>query len=365
MIRHRVTLTVILFFISAVPLVAQDHALGWTMQPVFAVGGIADSTIVMTVLHPKDVAASTGNRLAILDRLENQVILLDAGGHVERRLGRRGPGPGELSRPSGLTTASDGGVWVWDSPRNALVGFSLHGAPLDQRADIPGVGLVQEVAVLPDGQLAVLRTRRDSINLWWSPGGKPVLLAAFVQPPSQSIPPGNCPITDYPARPVFTPGLSWAVRNGTVATNVGPAFAIRIHGGSHDGAVLTRAARPQAATADLAMRVLGPGYQITVANSRQPCLIAAKNILAAVGFASQVPAYDRLMFAANDTLWAIRYALPGESRQADIYSLAHGYVGTIALGRINPITVRTDGTVVSLEADASDVPRLVVYRVRR
>jgi hypothetical protein len=344
---------------------AQDRVLPWRLEPIVAVGGATDSNLVLSTLHLKDVAATSGNRIALVDHSEYQVVILGPKGRIERRLGRRGAGPGEFSFPSSIAATPDGAIWVWDLQRNALVGFGPQGAPLSQRTDLPGTGLVQGFSFLSDGRLLVLRTRRDSINLWWVTDARPQILVSVVQPPSKSVPPGTCPITDYLARPVFTTGLLWATRNATIATNVDGAYAIRIHGGRYDGAVLHRAESQRRATADLAKRELGAGTSITFPGQGGGCMIAAADILATVGFAAHLPAYFGLLFTDDDTLWAVRYTLPGEPRLADVYSLAHGYLGTIALGHAVPVTVRTDGSLVSVELDDSDVPRVVVYQVRR
>ena len=283
MLRARTLLAIGFSLLFASALGAQDRVLPWRLEPIFAVGGATDSNLVLSSLYYKDVASIPGNRIALVDRTENQVVILGPKGQVERRLGRRGAGPGEFSVPSGIAAAPGGGVWVWDQ-RNALVGFGPQGAVLPQRMDLPGTGIVQDFSFLSNGSIVVLRTRRDSINLWWAPDARPQILVAVVQPPSKSVPPGTCTITDYPARPVFTTGLLWAARNGTIASNVDGAYAIRIHGGRSDGSVLRRAESPRRATAELAKRELGV-ERGSGSGRAEGCVIAASEILSTVGFA--------------------------------------------------------------------------------
>jgi hypothetical protein len=262
---------------------AQDRPLSWTLQPLFAVGGTSDSTVVLSTVHWLDVAATTGNRVAILDQLENQILLLSPGGKLERRLGRRGPGPGELTSPSGVVSAPDGSIWTWERSRQTLVGFAITGGVLRERSALPGAGLLQAFAITSARGVAVIRTRRDSINLWFADSGGTVLLARTVQPPAKSIPPGGCPITDYLAQPVFTPGLIWAARGTTIASDDDGSFNITLHGGRFNGKMLRRTIAQRTATSDLAKKALGDGWRIGTPGARQPCTIPASEILGTVG----------------------------------------------------------------------------------
>lgn len=344
---------------------AQDRPLSWTLQPLLEVGGTSDSTVILSTVHWLDVSAATGNGVAILDHLENQILLLRPDGTVERRLGRRGPGPGELTSPSGVVSAPDGSIWTWDRSRQKLIGFTTKGSVLPERSAMPGAGLLQTFAITSAQGIAVMRTHRDSINLWFADSGGAKLLARTVQPPARSIRPGNCSITDYLAQPVFTPSLIWAARGMTIASNDDASFNILLHGGRFNGKVLGRTIPQRTATSDLAKKALGDGWRISTPGTREPCLIPASEILRTVGFAARVPAYNRLLFTSPDVLWAVRYTLPGEPHVADVYNLERGYVGTIRLGAANPIAARTDGGIISLEADANDAPLIVVYRVNQ
>lgn len=344
-------------------LAAQDRALPWTLTPIFAVGGADDSTLVLSSLTFRDVAELPGNELALVDRVENQVVVLGPTGRVARRWGRHGAGPGELSFPTSLAAAPGGALWVWDASRPGLVGFSAQGSPLPPSATLPGSGLVQSFRFLSDNSVVLLRSRRDSLTLWSASASSVEVLAAITQLPAKSVSAGSCEITDYGARPVFSPHLLWAAQGNAIAINTESSFTIRIHGGRYGETDLTRDAKPQRATAALAKQELGPGIPITLPGRDRPCFIDSDEVIRTAGFAPLVPAYRQLVFTSADTLWAVRYTLPGESRLADVFVLPGGYVGTVALGSASPVGARTDGSIVSIENDADDVPRLVVYRV--
>jgi len=127
--------------------------------------------------------------------------------------------------------------------------------------------------------------------------------------------------------------------------------------------VLKRDVKPRVATAALAKRALGQGIPIMLPGRDRPCFINSDDVLKHAGFDLLVPAYRRLVFTAEDTLWAIRYTLPGEPTLADVFGLRGGYIGTVALGHASPVATRNDGSIVSIEVDDDDVPRLVVYKI--
>lgn len=102
-----------------------------------------------------DVAHSISG-WALLDRSEGEVIVLDTAGAPVRRLGRRGEGPGELSRPVDLALDPDAGLAVLDAS--------------GQRVDLfPPAGLPFRVAIPPEGCTG---TFGDEIlrhaGAWWT-----------------------------------------------------------------------------------------------------------------------------------------------------------------------------------------------------
>ena len=62
----------------------------------------------------RDVSADADGRILVLDGDEARVTVLDRRGRVRSRLGRRGPGPGELRTPDRVEPSSSGGVLVFE-----------------------------------------------------------------------------------------------------------------------------------------------------------------------------------------------------------------------------------------------------------
>ncbi len=66
---------------------------------------------------------------ALLDRSEGEVLVLDTAGALVRRVGRRGEGPGELSRPHALALDHQAGVAVLDASGQRVDLFPAAGLP--------------------------------------------------------------------------------------------------------------------------------------------------------------------------------------------------------------------------------------------
>lgn len=106
----------------------------------------------------RDVAASSRGRLLVLDGREVRVAVLDSAGRLERYLGRRGQGPGELRTPDRVEAAPGGGAVVlerrppfvhrWDDDGRHVATGRLLSARSSGRAvgEEPSTSPVTEVA---------------------------------------------------------------------------------------------------------------------------------------------------------------------------------------------------------------------------
>ena len=340
---------------------AADRPLAYALKRLFAIGGTNGSVVELGTLHPQDITGAAGARLVLIDRLEFQVVVVSPGGVLERRAGRRGQGPGELSFP-GLIASDPGGlVAVWDLGRRTLLRFDANGA-LARETLLSDIGLVQEMRILGPDELIFSRGRQDSLLLFRRRGNATTVVAAIGRSLPRTLENPGCGLTDLPVRAIFAPSLLWDHRAGLTVVNTDGSFAISFHPDGDSAWVARRAAVRRRSTSALARASLGTGPTVSVGAGR-PCPIPTDRILAVAEVAPTLPAYARLLIAPDSSVWAIRYHLPSEPRSADVYTSSKGYLGTVTLGPANPVGFRTDGAVISLEADADEVPLIVVYQV--
>lgn len=100
---------------GAVPAAAVRH-----LVEEFRIAPAADDTTLFTDIG--DVEVDRLGRLWVFDRPTNSIFLFGADGHLIRRVGRQGGGPGEYRQAGGMVALSDGGLALWD-PSNARVSF--------------------------------------------------------------------------------------------------------------------------------------------------------------------------------------------------------------------------------------------------
>jgi hypothetical protein len=170
-------------------------------------------------------------------------------------------------------------------------------------------------------------------------------------------------LLDYPVRPLFAPDFLWDHANGLTVVNLDGSYALQFRDASGRAWVARRGKEERRSTPALARERIGEGPNVSVGGG-SPCRIPGSRILATAEIRPTIPAYSRLVIAPDTVVWAVRYSLPSEPAQADLYSPRTGYLGTVALGAANPIGFRTDGAMISLEEDDDEIPSIVVYSVR-
>lgn len=336
---------------------AVDRPLAWRFEKRWAIGGAGDEALILSHLFPNDIVADPQGHLWIVDARGYRVVEYDAAGRQLRALGRKGQGPGEFEYPAGLDVVADGSIRVRDLQRPTIVRFSKRGDPLPDEPESPRL---QKVVALRDGREVGLRFLGDTTLLTAKHGSTVNTVTAFVSVPAKSTPP-VCNLSEYPARPVFSPHFAFAAREQMVAYTSGE-YRITLHDGARPLRVLTRATPRRASTTALARTQLGKGERMQIVG-RPPCYIPPDLIIKTAGVAPQLPAYRALTIAPDGRIWALRFTVPGEPVRADVYHPERGYEGTVSLGSKYPATFLSDGSLVSLERDEDDVPVVVVYRV--
>ncbi|MGQ0814883.1 MAG: 6-bladed beta-propeller [Gemmatimonadota bacterium] len=77
--------------------------------------------------HIADVAAWHNGRFAVLDRLNQTIVIFAANGTKLRQFGRKGKGPGEITDPLAIEALADGLI-VWDGATTVFTHFDTLGS---------------------------------------------------------------------------------------------------------------------------------------------------------------------------------------------------------------------------------------------
>ena len=102
---------------------AETSADGWHLEEeVRIVGPPAGFGVI------EAVTADDASNIYVLDRLAQQVFVFDSSGAYSHAIGRKGEGPGELSRASGVSIGPDNRVWVPDPATARISVFEPDGA---------------------------------------------------------------------------------------------------------------------------------------------------------------------------------------------------------------------------------------------
>lgn len=336
-----------------------DRPLGLRLERLWSVGGVDDEELVFSTLYDKDVATDANGRLLVIDRTEFRVVEFDSRGRQTRTFGAKGLGPGELTAPLSIEVVSSGAIQVFDAVKSAIVVFGADGRVLPElRMPLR----VRQFRHLANGQGIGTSQRRDTVRLVALREDALVPLMTLVLPPSRSTPP-VCRLTDYPARPVFAPNLTWALRDNLLVASTG-AFSLTVFEGTERRRTLARDTPRRRSTPALARQHLGPGETMQLLGER-PCTIPAEMILSVAEVSPTLPAYEAVAIAPDNRIWATRFTVRAEPGVADVYDAVRGYLGSVPLGSAKPVAFLSTGELVSLEHDHEEVPQLVVYALRR
>lgn len=340
---------------------ASDTILPATFRPAWSRGDDADTLVSFVRLIPNYVSIGPDGHVFILDRERSRVVELDANGRTLRGIGRSGHGPAELTSPTSIAVSPGGFLLVYDFARQGFARWSPQRRPLPL-LPVPNRAIPNFPRALTDTSVLFSSYGLDSVRLLHLSGSSLRTVAAAPLAAAKTVGKEICGLTVYEREPVFSPTLVWAAWGDSPVTAFGPRP--EIHGPTGGTSPQSWAAprAPTPATRQMAIEELG---ESRVVIPRQPeCRYPASRIVDAVGQAAFLPAYQRLIPASPDTLWAIRFAVRGHPVSADLFSRLRGYLGTVTLGERQPVAFFPDGRLLSLEATADDVPLLVAYQVQ-
>ncbi len=331
-----------------------------SLRQAWVRGDDADTLVSFSRVTPSMVGVGPDDRIYVLDVARRRVVILDANGKTLPPLGRQGSGPGELANPVSLAVSPGGSVLVWDFARQGFTGWSRTGSVLPT-LPFARPGIPSNVQALSDSLLYFTTITQDSSRLIrYTPQGWKVV-EAHAQPAALLIGKGLCNLLEYRLPPVFSPYLTWTQWGADLALSYGPEHRVRVGTSGPASRLISSPVKPRPATRQMAIDQLGP--ERVVVSGRAACKVPAERIIDAVGMASHLPSYQRLVPASPATLWAVRFTLKGEPGVADIFDKKSGYRGSVALGSARPLAFLRDGRLLSLEATEDDVPLLVAYTV--
>ncbi|MCE9602742.1 MAG: 6-bladed beta-propeller [Gemmatimonadetes bacterium] len=339
---------------------AQDVRIEWSLERAWSVGDPDADTVILSVRRAKNVAVDRRNRLYLLDSRESIVRVYDTEGRRVASLGRSGSGPGEWQQGESVTIDTSGRALVHDLGNQRLVGLDGQRPPTTRSTAFVPVPL-QELHMLSDGSIVAFEARRDTARLVRVVGSQRERLATLPYPVRRSTPP-VCNLTDYSTAPILSPSLLIASRDSSVAINTG-GVKIELLRGSRRVVFSRSGTNRRRASVETAKKFLGAGIVMRFPGMPE-CTVPADMLIAAGGVAEFVPMYSALAIDAQGRVWATRFSLAEEVALADIFDSARGYLGTVSLGSARPVAFLTDGSLVSLETTADEVPIVVVYRVR-
>lgn len=125
-------------------------------------------------------AASSGERLYVVDEKKNMLFLYDSAGKLIKSVGRSGGQPGAFSRPRGVTVGPSGKVYVADTGNHRVQIFDADGnfvyAFGEKGADFGKLRDPESVSVGSDGRIYVADTGNNRIQVFTEEG---ILLFQF------------------------------------------------------------------------------------------------------------------------------------------------------------------------------------------
>lgn len=336
-----------------------------TLQKRASIGGSADANFTPTVLFAGNVAADARGRLYVLDRDQNIVRIYDAGGKQLSTVGRRGKGPGEFAEPGQLGVGTDGSIVVSDNAKRAFVRFDASGKILPEQS-MKGLGILQRILSVSPTSLVLNATVRDTAVILRLSGATIERLEILPPLPTKPIPAWSvCGLRGSSQEPLLSAMLIAGANQKFAVTNLSSTFSLSVYEAGKTATILKRNRQADRLTLAAAREILGDSQEVYIGSNSRRCAIPTEAIAKEAGLASVMRTYERIIVDANGAIWALRATAKNKPHMIDIYKMPGGYQSTATIGGVNPVAFLSDGSVVSLEADADDAPLIAIYSVKR
>lgn len=348
----------------------EDTELAWTFEREFQLGGKEAGPESFFWVNPLTVGVDGNGRIHVLNPQESQVAIFTPEGEFIRTVGALGEGPGEFSTAASLAVSSDGTVSVFDFGKGGFVRFGPEGESLPNLPFrfFPWPGTTRHVAETAEGFLVATmatpleeNTFRHALQL--ISGSDTVFVAERSFPrPEMAMFPSCGGGLNLPR--IFEVQVSWAVLESTIVVSRSDLYELEVF---ESGQLIRRARRtlgPRPATEQMAIEELGEGYTINF--GRGPCTIPPREMVGARGFSDTLPWIGQVTLAPGGEVWVERKEL-GEAtpRAIDIFDESGAYQGTLPAGTPFPLVFLENDRFGAVETDATDISRLVIYRVFR
>jgi hypothetical protein len=346
---------------------SRDVPLAWRVEREFVRGGEEAGIESYYALWKASVGADARGNVYVLDGNASRVLVYDRRGRLQRSVGSRGGGPGELQAPHSLVVTASGEISVYDYSKG-FVRFDASSQPLEEeRTGLRPIPLRQRFVMPTQGgtALATMGRHGDGLayQLRWTASHDTTLLAVTPLPRADMVRYPSCG-GGMNLPPLFTPDLVWDATPDHLVVAMSAAYSIDV---VRDGRVVRRVRRAIPtipAIRALAIADLGDGFRINF--GRGPCVIPPEEMVDLRGFGPEVPMLRAITVAPDGSLFVERRA-PDEptTYRIDVFDATGAYLGTLPDGTPMPLLVLEDGAIVAVERDADDVERLAVLRVER
>ena len=240
---------------------------GWRIDSVPLVDiGSASEDSAPVLARVGGVVPLAGGQLVVVNGADRQLLVFDSTGQLVRRVGRRGEGPGELSRPTDAVLCGNDSIAVNDVARLTL--FAVGGAHVREwpLVPLPSDGAVRMAGAAPDCGAFLLYARPEQLpatdeigvapaTLYWarSPGAARDTLSTFEarRTVRRTLGRGGDQAVSVP----WTGETRWATAGGLVYVALGATSEVRVFDRAEKLSAIMRW-RPAPATVTAADRAL-------------------------------------------------------------------------------------------------------------
>lgn len=336
-----------------------DTTLPWTIEEIDVLRDTLGEPYLFTQLWNRGVITDRAGRTYVLTR-DPAILRFGRDGRLERTIGRRGAGPGEMQLPAVMAVQGDT-ILVLDLMKRALVRWSPIYDPVGDRRLEGALERANEIAFRTGGLWFQQRAFTDStlrIQFHADTTGPPLHV---VEQPAGGPVRFTC-IGLSQSSPLFGPTITWSASGPRVLVNAGPGYDLRLYEGARPVASIRRAVTPRAPTLDDVREEYPEGYKVSFGGDRPPCVTPVEEVMTGFGVAQVYPAVHDLVLLSDGTAWVQRNPRAAATPVVDVFASNGAYVGTMR-GRRLPLGRLPNGELLIPRLD-EDTGGWLLARVR-